>query len=196
MTGVTCKRYVRAHSVRSWLSSLLFLIADGGRPSGSTAVYDGWVCDYTTYSIYKYATTTSDHVDFRFFIFLMNTWHCHGNYRIHACEVSDPLAPPAWSWQWRAAFPLDSSRSVELVGFAVPFSSVLSKIIQPSPINMWPHNHLHLCRMRIGTTCTHTLLPVIGLGGYPRAYCQLREFYSHRLRILVLVRTFCCIKTD
>ena len=148
---------IRPHSVCSWLScSLLFLIADGGRPSGSTAVYDGCVCDYTTYSIYKYATTTSDHVDFRFFIFLTNTWHCHGNYRIHACEVSDPLAPPAWSWQWCAAFPLDSSRSVELAGFAVPFSSVLSKIIQPSPIsNMWPRNHLYLCRMRIGTICTH-----------------------------------------
>ena len=62
---------IRPHSVCSWMScSSLFLIADGGRPSGSTAVYDGCVCDYTTYSIYKYATTTSDHVNFWFFIFL------------------------------------------------------------------------------------------------------------------------------
>ena len=156
MTGVTCKRYVRAQCL---LLVVLFFVVSHCR-WWTPFRQHGCVRRLCLRLHYVFNIQVRNH-DFRsreFSIlhFSDNTWHCHRNYRIHPCEVSDPLAPPAWSWQWCAAFPLDSSRSVELAGFAVPFSSVLSKIIQPSPIsNMWPRNHLYLCRMRIGTTCTH-----------------------------------------
>ena len=162
---------IRPHSVCSWLScSSLFLIADGGRPSGSTAVYDGCVCDYTTYSIYKYATTTSDHVNFWFFIFL--TTHdivieiivftlakFPTRWRLLREVDNDVLLSP-WTplavWNW--------------LGLLFLFLQFYQK----------SSNRLLLVICDLVITCisvgwesarsAHTLLPVIGLGGYPRAY--------------------------
>ena len=195
MTGVTCKRYVRAQCL---LLVVLFFVVSHCR-WWTPFRQHGCVRRLCLRLHYVFNIQVCNH-DFRsrgFSIFHFSDEHMTLSWKLSYSRLRSfrPVGASCVKLTMTCCFPPGLLPQCGIGWVCCSFSSVLSKIIQPSPINMWPHNHLHLCRMRIGTTCTHTLLPVIGLGGYPRAY-QLREFYSHRLRILVLVRTFCWIKTD